>query len=119
MFFLLLPQLTSLPEGEDNSDSLTLRFPVNVLVPILTSPEEPSATYSCERRLDPITGLIDIFINFTYEYNSLIEEAIINYTVIVSDTNAQGGTGVPPRGKFIYNPVLISEVNMMFIAAWL
>ena len=112
MFFPL--QLTSLPVAEDNSDSLILSYPM--FAPILTSPERPSATYFCEKRVDPITGLIDIFINFTYEYNPLIEEAIINYTVIVSDTSAQGGTGVPQRGKFIYNPVLISEVNMLFIA---
>jgi hypothetical protein len=77
--------------------------------PIVDSPLVPVATSFCERRVDPITGLIDIFLNFTYEFNPLIEEAIINYTVMVSDTTADGRAGDNPSGRFIYNPALIEE----------
>ena len=80
------------------------------LAPIVDSPLAPAATSFCEKRVNPITGLIDIFLNFTYEFDLLIEEAIINYTVMVSDTTADGKAGTPPRGIFIYNPALIEEV---------
>ena len=108
VFFLL--QLTSLPEADDNTGTFTLGFPVMFRAPIVDSPLAPVATSFCERRVDPITGLIDIFLNFTYEFNPLIEEAIINYTVMVSDTTADGRAGDNPSGRFIYNPALIEEV---------
>jgi hypothetical protein len=77
--------------------------------PIVDSPLAPAATSFCEKRVNPITGLIDIFLNFTYEFDLLIEEAIINYTVMVSDTTADGRAGDNPSGRFIYNPALIES----------
>ena len=41
-----------------------------------TEPAMPTVNFSCDRTVDSITGLLTIHLNWTYEYNPLIEEAI-------------------------------------------
>ena len=37
-------------------------------------------TERCEKNVNPLTGLIGISLQFSYEYSHLIDEAIIKYT---------------------------------------
>ena len=104
----ILHQLTALPEGQDNSINLNLNTPSSV-----TSPSKPEITYSCERLVDPQTGLVGIGLNFSYEYNPLIQEAISMYTVDALRT-ATGSNGIV-IGSFTYDPALVNKVYIVIM----
>ena len=46
-----------------------------------TEPAAPAVSFSCHRRIDIVTGLIEIHINWSYEYIPLIEEAVAVYNI--------------------------------------
>ena len=108
-----LLQLTSLPEAQDNENDDTSEIRFNS-IPTLSSPAVPEVNYSCERRVDTITGLVGISLNFSYEYNSQIQEGILTYTVSVFETTALGSRS-NRIGAFTYNPGFVSEVHPHFI----
>ena len=90
-------QLLSLPGG--NSARRDIVF---TLHPEVTSPEQPTVAHMCMRTVDTLTGLVEISLNFSYEYNPLIEEAIVNYTATpqnVDDNNKPSRT----LAEFIYD----------------
>lgn len=102
VFFL--NQLTSLPEGQDNS----IKFNINSKTPYVTSPLKPEVTYSCKRQVDPQTGLIGIALNFSYEYNRLIQQAISMYTVDALHT-----APINNIGSYVYDPAFVSKVGIV------
>lgn len=77
----------------------------------MTSPSKPKVTLSCKRRVDPQTGLVGIALNFSYEYNPLIQQAISMYDVDVLVTNPDGSNGVR-IGSYMYDPAFVSEVGI-------
>ena len=46
-----------------------------------TEPAAPTVSFSCYRRVDIVTGRIEIHINWSYEYIPLIEEAVAVYNI--------------------------------------
>ena len=63
-----------------------------------TEPVAPTVSLSCNRRVDIITGFIEIHINWTYEYNPLIEEAISEYNIFytsIIDGSISIGNNIP------------------------
>ena len=49
-----------------------------------TEPLAPVVNLSCNRRVDIVTGLIEIHMNWNYEYIPLIEDAIAVYNIFFS-----------------------------------
>lgn len=41
-----------------------------------TNQEEPSVEFSCEREIDPVTGLLSAHLSWSYKYDPLTEEGI-------------------------------------------
>ena len=108
------PQLQSLPETADNS--ITIRVEFNAF-PAVTTPAQPVVTQTCNRILDPLTGLVAISLNYSYEYNPLIEETIVAYTVNAHELLEDGRNGAI-LGSFIYNPN-ITLTSMVFMLSLL
>ena len=56
-------------------------------------PSEPvmsTINFSCDRTVDSITGLLTIHLNWTYEYNPLIEEAISRRNIFFKARTDEG-----------------------------
>ena len=49
-----------------------------------TEPAAPTVFISCQRQVDIVTGLIEIHINWDYEYIPLIEDAVTDHMVSFS-----------------------------------
>ena len=63
-----------------------------------TEPVTPTVSFSCNRRVDIITGLIEIHLNWTYEFIPLLEEAISVYNIFYNaliDGVASIGNNIP------------------------
>ena len=73
----VFPQLTSLPESGTNSAQRDIFF---ADLPV-TSPAKPEVNITCRRTLNESTGLITAHLEWSYEYNPLIQEAISMYTL--------------------------------------
>ena len=99
-------QLTCLPEIADNDEYLEVKFNDQSST-IVTSPVEPNVTQTCSGSVDSDTGQIGISFNFSYEHDPLIEEAIVNYCVVISES----GRGVSAEFTYDMNLTLI-EVSM-------
>ena len=109
------PQLQSLPETADNDVTIN----VENGFPAVTTPTQPVVTQTCNRILDPLTGLVAISLNYSYGYNPLIEETIVAYTVNAHELLEDGRNGAI-LGEFIYNPniTLTSTVFMLSLLPW-
>ena len=86
------------------------------LSPVLTSPRPPTVTQSCQKMTDPLTGLAGLSMSFSYEYDPLIQEAIMKFT---AETQTVEPSGVPGLSVIstTYNPNLVklNEVNTVII----
>ena len=86
------------------------------LSPVLTSPQPPTVTQSCQKMADPLTGLAGLLMSFSYEYDPLIQEAIMNFTAETQNVKPSGVQGFSVIST-TYNPNLmkLNEVNPVII----
>ena len=83
------PQLQSLPANSENS----IRINSVPVARELTSPVKPDVTQTCDKTSNPMTGTVGITTRYSYEYNPLIEEAIIGYNLDILHLLDNGGAG--------------------------
>lgn len=104
---LVSPQLTALSESGSNS---TLAVIPLAGVPV-TSPAQPEVNITCRRTLNKSTGLITAHLEWSYEYNPLIQDAISMYTFTYR--LVPGG----PLGSISnFNPSITSQVSAKLTA---
>ena len=61
-------------------------------------------SFSCDRVLDPVTGLLSIHMSWSYEYNRLIEEAITKRNLFFTSA-MKGGNTIPANNNELSPPV--------------
>ena len=78
----------------------------------LTSPLRPSVTQTCAKTLDPLTGIVGISTEYSYEYNPLIEEAISRYVAEVHHITAEDRIDLPVI-SFTYDSTLETLIEVI------
>lgn len=109
---LVSPQLTTLSESGGNSggNSAQTVIPLLGLLPV-TSPAPPEVNITCRRTLNKSTGLITAHLEWSYEYNPLIQDAISMYRLTYR--LVPGG----PLGSILnFNPSIPSQVSAKLTA---
>ena len=70
----------------------------------LTNQEQAAIDFSCQRAIDPITGLLSLQLNWSYEYNPLIEiDEVVSQKNIYLESR-RNGQSVAIGGNIGLNP---------------
>ena len=77
---------------------------ISSAIPV-TSPQQPSTNFSCDKETDPVTELIAIRVRWIYEYIPLIQKAITNHGI-----NLVAEPGPVLTGSFLFNSPIPFQV---------